>query len=105
LGAGDILTHCFTPYDNCVVSAAGVPRTEVLRALERGVLLDVGHGSGSFSFPAAEAWVRSGAQPAIVSTDLHKRSVLGPAFGMGTVMTKLLAAGSQLEHVLMAATV
>ena len=105
LGAGDILTHCFTPHDNCVVSADGLPRAEVLRALERGVLLDVGHGSGSFSFPAAESWVRSGAQPPIISTDLHKRSVLGPAFGMCTVMTKLLAAGSPLEHVLMAATV
>ena len=104
LGPGDVLTHCFTPYDNCVVAADGLPRPEVLRALDRGVRLDVGHGSGSFSFPAAEAWTRSGAAPAIISTDLHKRSVLGPAFDMCTVMTKMLTAGSSLEQVMRGAT-
>src|SRR5690606_15802702 len=43
---GDVLTHCFTPYDNCVVGADGKPKPEVLEAMARGVLLDVGHGSG-----------------------------------------------------------
>src|SRR5690606_11903815 len=96
---GDVLTHCFTPYDNCVVGADGMPRPEVLEAMDRGVLLDVGHGSGSFSFPAAEAWFRAGQPVPIVSTDLHRRSVLGPAFDMQTVMTKLLTAGSTLDRV------
>lgn len=104
LGSGDVLTHCFTPYDNCVVGSDGRPRDEVLRALERGVRLDVGHGSGSFSFPAAEAWARSFAQCAIISTDLHMRSVLGPAFDMCTVMTKMLTAGCSLEQALQAST-
>jgi dihydroorotase len=104
LRSGDVLTHCFTPYDNCVVGADGRPRPEVLRALERGVMLDVGHGSGSYSFPAAEAWASSGLPPAVVSTDLHARSVLGPAFDMCTVMTKQLAAGNKLEDVLRAST-
>jgi len=104
LDTGDVLTHCFTPYDNCVVGSDWRPRDEVVRAVERGVRLDVGHGSGSFSFPAAEAWVKSGAQAAIVSTDLHKRSVLGPAFDMCTVMTKMLTAGCALEQVLQASS-
>lgn len=102
--AGDVLTHCFTPYDNCVVGPDWRPRDEVVRAVERGVRLDVGHGSGSFSFPAAEAWARSGADPAIISTDLHRRSVLGPAFDMCTVMSKMLVAGNPLEQVLRAST-
>lgn len=104
LVAGDVITHCFTPYDNCVVGSDGLPRPEVLAALRRGVRIDVGHGSGSFSFPAAEAWAAADVEPAIISTDLHKRSVLGPAFGLCTVMTKLLSAGSSLEQVLRAAT-
>lgn len=104
LRAGDVLTHCFTPYDNCVVGADGRPRAEVLEALARGVMLDVGHGSGSFSFPAAEAWVRCGERLPIVSTDLHRRSVLGPAFDMTTVMTKLLAAGAAVEDVIQGAS-
>lgn len=104
LRAGDVLTHCFTPYDNCVVGPDGRPRPEVSRAIDRGVLLDIGHGSGSFSFPAAEAWVRAAGPPVIVSTDLHKRSVLGPVYDMCTTMTKMLAAGLALEGVLHASS-
>lgn len=104
LRAGDVLTHCFTPYGNCVVGGDGRPRPEVLEAVGRGVMLDVGHGSGSFSFRAAESWVRAGLPLPVVSTDLHRRSVLGPAFDMATVMTKMLAAGASLEGVLDAAT-
>ncbi len=104
LRAGDVLTHCFTPYDNGVVGADGTPRPEVVAALERGVSLDVGHGSGSFSFPSAEAWARSGLPPAVISTDLHRRSVLGPAFDMTTVMTKMLVAGESPTRVLRAVT-
>src|SRR5690606_26970418 len=92
LREGDVLTHCFTPHDNCVIGEDGLPRPEVVSALRRGVILDVGHGSGSFSFPAAEAWLRSGEKLPVISTDIHKRSVLGPVFDMSTVMTKMLAA-------------
>ena len=101
---GDVLTHCFTPYDNCVIGNDGRPRPEVVKALARGVLLDLGHGSGSFSFPAAEAWVRSGEKLPVISTDIHKRSVLGPVFNMNTVMTKMLAAGAAITDVLRAVT-
>ena len=104
LREGDILTHCFTPYDNSVVDEVGIVKPEVGAALERGVLLDVGHGSGSFSFGAAEAYVASGLRPPIISTDLHKRSVLGPAFNMSTVMTKMLAAGYDVGDVMHSAT-
>ena len=104
LRRGDILTHCFTPYNNCVVDKAGRVRPEVTYALERGVLLDLGHGSGSFSFAAAEAYAKSGLISPIISSDLHKRSIFGPAFNMGTVMTKMLAAGFDLARVLQSAT-
>lgn len=104
LREGDLLTHCFTPYDNGVVDRDGRPRTEVLAALDRGVGLDLGHGSGSFSFPKAEAWAANDLPPPIVSTDLHAASVLGPAFDACTVASKMLAAGFDLESVLRAAT-
>jgi dihydroorotase len=104
LRASDILTHCFTPYDNGVIGEDGVVVDEVLEALERGVLLDVGHGSGSFSFAAAERFVASGLPLPIVSTDLHRASALGPAFDLSTVMTKMLAAGASFDAVLEAVT-
>lgn len=104
LRAGDIITHCFTPHENCVVGPNGELRPEVAAAQSRGVLLDVGHGGGSFSFPAAEAYVRSGAALPSVSTDLHRACVNGPAFDMNVVMSKLLAAGALLEDVVQAST-
>lgn len=104
LREGDLLTHCFTPYDNAVVDDEGRPRPEVRAALERGVGLDLGHGSGSFSFPKAEAWAETGLAAPIVSTDLHASSVLGPAFDLCTVGSKMLTAGFDLEQVLRAMT-
>lgn len=100
LRGGDLLTHCFTPYDNAVVDDHGTPRPEVVAALERGVGLDLGHGSGSFSFPKAEAWAASGLPTPMVSTDLHAASVLGPAFDACTVASKMLLAGFGLDAVL-----
>lgn len=104
LRSGDILTHCFTPYDNAVISGTGFIRSSVDDALARGVLLDVGHGSGSFSFPAVEAWARANKPQAFISTDLHSKSVLGPAYDLGTVMTKMLTAGFSVESVLRSVT-
>lgn len=104
LRGGDVLTHCFTPYDNAVVDEAGQVRRDVREAIDRGVLLDVGHGGGSFSFPKAEAYAASNDPIPITSTDLHKTSVLGPAYDMCTVMSKMLAAGFALEDVLRSAT-
>src|SRR5690606_27393114 len=53
----------------------------------------------------AEAWRLSGQPLPTISTDLHKRSVLGPAFDLQTVMTKMLAVGSSIDDVLRSATV
>lgn len=104
LRAGDLLTHCFTPYDNGVMDGHGRLRQEARRALDRGVLLDVGHGSGSFSFPAAEAYLAADLPTPVTSTDLHARSVLGPAFDMTTVMSKMLAAGMPPAELLRSVT-
>ena len=104
LRAGDIVTHCFTPYGNGLVSAdlRVNPWAEDLFAA--GVLFDVGHGRGSFSFPHAEMAIAHGLVPHFISTDLHAHCVHGPAFGMTTVMSKMLAAGMPLEAVWPAAT-
>lgn len=104
LREGDLLTHCFTPYDNGIVGRDGRPRSEVLAALDRGVRLDLGHGSGSFSFPKAEAWAANDLPPPMVSTDLHGASVLGPAFDACTVASKMLTSGFDLDSVLASAT-
>jgi dihydroorotase len=52
---GDILTHSFRPFPNSPSKADGAVRDEVIEARGRGVLFDIGHGMGSFSFKTARA--------------------------------------------------
>jgi dihydroorotase len=73
-------------------------------AYARGVLFDIGHGAGSFSFTVLEAFLEAGIVPHIVSTDLHARCVHGPVFDLPTTMAKLLAVGLDLATVVRMAT-
>jgi len=104
LDAGDIVTHCTTGQNMSLVDESGKLRHCVREARQRGVLFDVGHGSGAFSFGVAEALVREGFLPDIISSDLHQLSVVGPAFDLPTTMSKLLIAGIPLSGVIEGAT-
>ena len=104
LGPGDIVTHCTTGQNMALVDDDGHLHACVRDAQSRGVLFDVGHGSGGFSFAVAEALVRDGLIPDVISSDLHQLSVLGPAFDLPTTMSKLIAAGMELSDVIAATT-
>ncbi len=105
LRPGDLLTHCATGQSMALVDGEDRIRPSVTAARERGVLFDVGHGSGAFSFRVAEAMLAAGVLPDVISSDLHQRSILGPAFDLPTCLSKFLALGMSLEDVLAAATV
>jgi dihydroorotase len=104
LRPGDVVTHCTTGQDMSLVKGKGILRPSAVRARERGVLFDVGHGSGGFSFAVAESMLAAGAAPDVISSDLHQRSLLGPGFDLPTCMSKFLAIGMSLEEVVRAAT-
>jgi dihydroorotase len=104
LRPGDIVTHCTTGQNMALIDQAGRLWPSVRDARARGVLFDVGHGSGGFSFTVAEALVRDGLVPDLISSDLHQLSVLGPGFDLPTTMSKLLTAGMPLTEVIAAAT-
>jgi dihydroorotase len=97
LRPGDIVTHCASGIASPLGPAA-------LAAHRRGVLFDIGHGSGGFAFDVLEAQLAAGMTPYTISTDLHARSLYGPAFDLPTTMAKLLAAGLPLTDVITAAT-
>jgi dihydroorotase len=112
---GDILTHLYTGFPDRILSAEGKPRNrivdgagsvrqEVRQARGRGVLMDVGHGAGSFNFGVARAALADGFPPDTISTDLHSGSIDGPVYDMPTTMSKLLHLGMDLEAVILAAT-
>jgi len=104
LRPGDICTHSFTGLSMKLVDDDGRLRDSARRALDRGVLLDIGHGTGSFAFATAEALLAQGVRPDTISTDMHQQSAYGPMFDLPTTMTKFLALGMPLADVVRAAT-
>jgi dihydroorotase len=104
LRPGDIVTHCASGLAEGMLGPAGIAPA-VRDAHAAGVLFDIGHGSGGFAFDVLDAQLAAGLAPHTISTDLHARSLYGPAFDLPTTMTKLLAAGLPLQDVVAAATV
>ena len=98
---GDIVTHAFRgPGEGGVIGPDRRVSDYVRAAAKRGVLFDVGHGSGSFSFEAAEAALQEGFLPSSISSDIHTSSILGPAFDLLTTLSKFLLLGMSLEKVI-----
>lgn len=104
LRAGDLVTHAFTGHTMRIAAEDGGPRDALRRALDRGVLLDLGHGAGGFSFEVAESLFAAGVRPHVMSTDLHQLSLPGPVFDLPTTLSKGLAFGLSLSEVVQAAT-
>jgi dihydroorotase len=105
LRRGDILTHCFRPFPNAPVQADGRIREEVVEARQRGVVFDIGHGSGSFGFRTAAAMLEAGFFPDVISSDVHSLSINGPAFDQLVTMSKFLCLGMALTDIVRASTV
>ena len=103
--AGDILTHCFHRSETGVLDKDGRVRPEARKAVERGVLFDVGHGAGSFSFEVAEEAMRQGLRPGTISSDLHHYNLHGPVYDLATTLSKFMVLGWSLEEVVAQATV
>ena len=104
--SGDIVTHAFRRAGTGgVIGADGRVSDYIRRAAKRGILFDVGHGSGSFSFAAAEAALKEGFPPASISSDVHAYSALGPVFDLPTTMAKFQLLGLPLEKVVELTTI
>ena len=99
LRKNDIITHTYKGRTGCLVIAGDTVRPEAWEARQRGIVFDVGHGSGSFSWTVARAAFEQGFTPDSISTDLHTGSVRGPAFSMPSVMGKFLHLGMELPEV------
>ncbi|KQN49222.1 dihydroorotase [Serratia sp. Leaf50] len=101
LESGDIITHCYNGKPNRILTPEGQLREAIKRALERGVLLDVGHGSASFSFAVAEVAIKQGIIPHTISSDIYCRNRLaGPVHSLATVMSKFFSVGLSLPQVI-----
>ena len=99
LTAGDLMTHCFHGKIGGMITRQGAVLPAVAAAIDRGVLLDVGHGSGSFAWDTAEKALALRTPPHIISTDLHTGCINGPAYSMVKTMSKFLHLGMSLVDV------
>jgi dihydroorotase len=78
LKPGDMLTHIYTGQTMGMVDKESKILDVAQRAWEGGIIMDLGHGAGSFSFPVAESLFSQGFLPDTISTDLHWLSIVGP---------------------------
>jgi dihydroorotase len=117
---GDVLAHPFTRHPGGFVSAAtGEVHPVVWAALERGVTVDVGHGS-HFSFEMARRTIAAGIRPYTLGADMHGYNVRVPGdcdvsreenpfsgvapFNLTHAMTELLTLGMGLTEVIATVT-
>ena len=105
LRPGDIVTHCFQGRGDGILEQ-GDSRllSEVTAARRDGILFDVGHGAGAFSWDVARKAFEYFFYPDTISTDLHRFSIARFAFDMPSVMSKFLHLGMSLEDVVMKST-
>ena len=104
LRPGDILTHVYSGAGNNTVQNGKVIAA-ALEAKKRGVLIDVGHGGGSFDFTVAEPALQQGLTPDTISSDLHAYSGNSPSIPfLPQVMSKFLTLGFSLSQVIAMAT-
>lgn len=116
--AGDVLAHPFTRHPGGFVSErTGAVHPVVWAALERGITVDVGHGS-HFSFEMARKVLEAGIRPHTLGADMHGYNVRVPGdvadetnpfagvapFSLTNAMTKLLVLGVPLPEIVATVT-
>ena len=103
LRPGDIYTHVYSGLRNEQTEACRV-NPAMWDARKRGVIFDVGHGGGSFSWRIAAPAVKEGFLPDSLSTDLHTSSMNAGMKDMLNVMDKFLAMGLSIDDVVLRST-
>lgn len=104
LRPNDILTHCFSGGDMRILTDDGKVNPRIVALKEQGLVLDIGHGTGSFSYEVTEAMLDQGVLPDVISTDIHQTARQGPMYDMPTTLSKFLNLGMSLPDVIERAT-
>jgi dihydroorotase len=103
LRPGDIYTHTYLRRVP-MLDQKGKLRPYLVEAQKRGIIFDVGHGSGSFSYSQAEPATAQGFWPDTISTDLHAESMVRGMKDLANVMSKFLNLGMSLQDAILRST-
>ncbi|MCY3810341.1 MAG: amidohydrolase/deacetylase family metallohydrolase [Gammaproteobacteria bacterium] len=104
LRPGDIVTHTYHGKIGGVLGFADAVIPAFKEAVERGIVVDVGHGRSSFCFRVCETALAQGMPVHTISSDLHRGNVDRYAVSLARTMTKLRALGMSLMDVVRAVT-
>ena len=100
LEKGDVITHTLNPKANGIRQGKQIKEC-AYQAIDKGIYLDLGHGTDSFSFDVAKLALEQGIKVDTISSDIYFRNRLnGPVYDLATTMTKLLAVGYSLSEVI-----
>jgi dihydroorotase len=103
LRPSDIYTHVYSGLRG-ELDPTGHANPALFEGRRRGVIFDVGHGSGSFTWRVAVPIIQQGFLPDSISTDMHSGSFTSSLKDMLNVMSKFLAVGLPLEEVILRST-
>ena len=103
---GDIYTHTYHGFPSTIIdSVTKEVHPAVISSRANGVLFDLGHGQGAFSWTVAEICAQSQFWPDTISSDLHSGTCEGPAYDLPTVMSRILHVGLPLYQVIERVTI
>ncbi len=105
LRPGDIVTHAFRGHSGFPVDGGTSVAAPFKEAIDRGVLLDLGHSGSDFRFAAARQLFDLGYFPTTISTDMNLFNIDGPVYSLPHTMTKIWALGVELSDVIAMATI
>ncbi len=98
LRPGDVLTHSFHGHRCGILDSEMKVLPEIRKKVDEGLLLDIGHGQGSFTYEVARAAMSQGVIPHTISSDLHAYNLNGPVFDLVTTINKFLHLGMELDE-------
>jgi dihydroorotase len=107
LRPGDIFTHTYSygpTKRETVVDENGKVKPFIAEARKRGIIFDVGHGGGAFSWRQAVPAMQQGFTPDVISTDLHIQSMNGGMKDLANVLSKFINMGMPLQDAIARAT-
>src|SRR5688572_4296818 len=107
LRPGDIFTHTYSygpTKRETVVDENGKVKPFIAAAQKRGIIFDVGHGGGAFSWRQAVPAMQQGFRPDVISTDLHTQSMNGGMKDLANVLSKFINMGMSVQDAIMRAT-
>ena len=107
LRPGDIFTHTYSygpTKRETVVDENGKVKPFIAEARKRGIIFDVGHGGGAFSWRQAVPAMQQGFAPDVISTDLHIQSMNGGMKDLANVLSKFINMGMTLPDAIARAT-